>query len=283
MQQTALFEQLTQVFSHLAQHHPLILVIDDLQWIDPGSVSLLFHLARRIAGSNILILGAYRPEEVSLRQSAETHSLQGIIQELSAAYGDIQIDLMHSEGIQFVQELIQSEPNELDQRFRDSFYNHTSGNPLFAIELLRGMQLRGEIFKNSQGKWVTEQHLNWQALPSRVEAVIARRIGHLSTECQQLLNVACVEGEQFTADVIAGVLDKDVQQVCDLLSREVSQQHRLVTAQSLQQVGGQNLSRYRFRHSLFQVYLYNHLDVVQKVRLHGKAGAVLEQLYSQDQ
>ncbi len=282
LSQAALFDQVTQFFCHLAQHHPLILVLDDLQWIDPGSVSLLFHLARQIAGSTILILGAYRSEEVISRRGNGAHPLQSVVQELSAVYGDIQIDLMQSEGAQFVKELIQSEPNELDQHFQDSLYHRTSGNPLFTIELLRGMQLRGEILKNNQGKWITTQHLNWEELPNRVEAVIARRIAHLSEECQELLNIACVEGEGFTAEVIAGVLEKDAQRVCDLLSREISKQHRLVTAQSLQRVGEQNLSIYRFRHSLFQIYLYNRLDMVEKLQLHGKVGAVLEQHYIQD-
>ena len=283
LSQAVLFDQLTQVYCHLAQRHPLILVLDDLQWIDPGSVNLLFHLARQISGSKILILGAYRPEEISLKQGLEPHPLQGVVQELSAVYGDIQIDLMHSEGVQFVKELVQSEPNELNPGFRDALYHHTSGNPLFAIELLRGMQLRGEILKNNRGNWVAHQHLNWAQLPGRVEAVIARRVGHLSEECRELLNIACVEGEQFTAEVVAGVLGKDMQRVCDLLSREASRQHQLVTAQSLQQVGGQTLSIYRFRHSLFQIYLYNHLDVVEKVRLHGKVGAILEQYCIQDE
>lgn len=280
--QAVLFDQLTRVYCQLAQRHPLILVLDDVQWIDPGSVNLLFHLARQIAGSKILILGAYRPEEVMLKGSSEAHPLQGVVQELRAVYGDIQIDLMKSEGAQFVKELIQSEPNELNQHFQDSLYRHTSGNPLFAIELLRGMQLRGEIVKNNQGRWVAKQHLNWEELPGRIDAVIARRIGHLSEECQELMNIACVEGEQFAGEVIAGVLEKDAQRVCDLLSREVSKRHQLVTAQSLQQVGGQNLSLYRFRHSLFQIYLYNHLDRVEKLQLHGKVGAILEQHYIQD-
>lgn len=283
LSQAVIFDQLTQIYCHLSQRQPLILVLDDLQWIDLGSVNLLFHLARQISGSKILILGAYRPEEVSVRQGAEPHPLQGAVQELRAVYGSNQIDLMQSEAVQFVKEMIQSEPNELDQHFLDSLVRHTSGNPLFAIELLRGMQLRGEIFKNSRGKWVADQRLNWKALPGRVEAVIARRVGHLSEECQQLLNVASVEGEQFTAEVVAGVLERDAHRVCDVLSREAGKQHRLVIAQSLQQAGGQTLSIYRFRHSLFQIYLYQHLDLVEKVQLHGKVGDALEQQYSRDQ
>lgn len=282
LQQATLNEQFTRVLCCLAQRRPLVLVVDDLQWIDPGSVSLLFHMARQIISSRILILGAYRPEEVFQTHAVEHHPLQGLIHELRAVTGDIHIDLMQSEGERFIDELIDSEPNELSPLFRRTLYRHASGNPLFTIELLRGMQLRGEILKNSRGKWVEGEQLNWGTLPSRVDAVIARRIADLSDECQELLRVACVEGEQFTAEVVADILGKDPQRVYDLLSREAGRHHRLVTAQSLQRIGGQSLSVYRFRHSLFQIHLYNHLDVVEKLHLHGKIGTALEKYYLKD-
>ncbi len=66
LQQSALFEQYTQVLRALASKKPLLLALDDLQWADGGSVSLLFHLGRQMAGSRMLIVGAYRPEEVAM-------------------------------------------------------------------------------------------------------------------------------------------------------------------------------------------------------------------------
>ena len=64
----------------LAQQGPLVLVLDDLQWADLGSISLLFHLGRQLAGSRILIVGAYRPEEVALgdRSSDRLRQRNGI-------------------------------------------------------------------------------------------------------------------------------------------------------------------------------------------------------------
>ena len=47
----------------LSAESPLILVLDDLHWIDATSASLLFHLGRHLSGSRLLILGTYRPEE----------------------------------------------------------------------------------------------------------------------------------------------------------------------------------------------------------------------------
>jgi DNA-binding SARP family transcriptional activator/predicted ATPase len=283
LQQAALLEQFAQVVTALSQHHPLVIILDDLQWIDPGSVNLLFHLGRRLGGSKMLLLGAYRSEEVSLGREGASHPLEGIVQEMGAMYGEIQVDLMQSEGAAFVDALLDSEPNALKPEFRHTLYQRTSGHPLFTIELLRGMQLRGELIRDRQGKWVEGLHLNWEDLPAKVEAVIARRICHLPDECQELLNVACVEGEQFTGEVLARVMGRDESQVHDLLSQEIGKRHRLVAAQGLKQIGEQRLSTYRFRHSLFQTYLYNHLDILERSRLHGNVGNELEKVYQADQ
>ena len=63
--QDALFEQASRVLRVISQTFPLILLLDDLQWVDTGWASLLFHLGRHLAGSRILIVGAYRPEMVT--------------------------------------------------------------------------------------------------------------------------------------------------------------------------------------------------------------------------
>lgn len=283
LEQAALFEQFTQVLAVLSRSHPLIIVLDDLQWIDPGSVNLLFHLGRRLAGSKIMLLGAYRPEEISMEREGGKHPLEGVVLELGGLYGDIQVDLMQSEGEAFVDALLDSEPNALNSEFRKMLYKRTSGHPLFTIELLRGMQLRGEIVRDEKGRWVEDLRLSWETLPARVEAAIARRIHQLPDDCQELLTAACVEGEQFTGEIVAHVLEKDAGKVQKLFSQEIGRQHRLVVAQGLKHAGMQRLSCYKFRHSLFQLYLYNHLDNVDKAHLHVKVGKALENVYNQDQ
>jgi DNA-binding SARP family transcriptional activator len=280
LQQAVLFEQFAQFLRALAQRQPLLLIVDDMQWIDPGSVSLLFHLARQLAASHILLLGAYRSEEFALQQPAESQPLLDLISELQTIYGHVHIDLTQCAGLAFVNALLDSEPNRLHPEFRQLLYQRTSGNPLFTIELLRGMQLRGEIRQDHQGRWEEGPQLNWRELPARVEAVIARRMAHLSPVCQELLSVASVEGETFTAEVVAAVVPQTSSQVCSLLSQEAGRQHRLVTAQMMRSIAGQNLALYRFRHGLFQIYLYNQLDVVEKARRHGLIAQKLEQLYA---
>ena len=136
LRQDDLFEQYTLVLQALARQVPLLLVVDDMQWADLGSISLLFHLGRRLAGSRILILGAYRPEEIALGRSGERHPVEPLVHEFRRDWGEIEVALDRAEGRQFVEALLDSEPNQLGAGFRETLYRQTRGHPLFTIELL---------------------------------------------------------------------------------------------------------------------------------------------------
>ena len=279
--QADLFEQVTQVLQALARQQPLILVLDDLQWADSGTLSLLFHLGRRLAGNRILIVGAYRPADLVPGRNGERHPLEPILNELQRDFGDVQVDLNQADGRQFVEAFLDTEPNRLGTAFRETLYRHTDGNPLFTVELLRGLQDRGDLVQDEAGQWVEGPALDWDELPARVEAVIAEHIGRLPAEWQGMLAVASVEGEEFTAEVVARVQGADEGQIIRRLSGPLSKQHRLVTAHSVRRVDGRRLSCYRFRHILFQSYLYRSLDEVEQARLHEAVGTELEALYGQ--
>ena len=87
-EQSRIFEQVTNVLTSLSRQKPLILILDDLQWVDDSSASLLFHLARRIEGSRILIIGTYRPEEVAVGRGEARHPIAQVTAELKRHYGD---------------------------------------------------------------------------------------------------------------------------------------------------------------------------------------------------
>jgi DNA-binding SARP family transcriptional activator/predicted ATPase len=299
LQQSALFEEYTQVLRALAAQKPLLLATDDLQWADSGSIHLLFHLGRRLAGSCILLLGAYRPAEMALGRPAtlplvataerelgaarERHPLEPIVNELTRTFGDIQVDLERSEGRPFVDALLDSEPNRLANAFREALYLRTHGHPLFTVELLRGMQERGDLVQDDEGRWVPGAALDWETLPARVEAVIAERIGRLPYSSRQLLSIASVEGETFTAEVVAQLQGTGERETVRCLSETLDRQHRVVSAQGIRRLGDQRLSRYRFRHILFQKYLYSTLDPVERMYLHEQVGTALEELHGDEE
>ena len=99
------------------------------------------------------------------------------------------------------------------------------------------MQERGDLIHNNKGEWIARTTLDWEAVPARVEAVIAQRIGRLAQSLRSILRVACVEGEVFMAEVVAEVLGKDSREVLDNLSRNLDRRHRLIRARSIQRKG----------------------------------------------
>jgi adenylate cyclase len=155
----------------------------------------------------------------------------------------------------------------------------TRGNPLFTIELLRGMQERGDLRQEEDGCWVVGPELDWQTLPARLEGAIGERLGRLDPQLQEILQVASVEGEEFTAEVVAQVLGLDRREVVQLLSRQLDRQHRVVRSLGIQHNGVNRISRYGFRHNLIQRYLYNSLDEVERVYQHEEVGRALAELY----
>ena len=278
--QPSLFEQVANFLRAIALRAPLILLLDDLQWADAGSVSLLFHLGRRLAGSRILIVGAYRPGDLVADHTGQRHPLQSIVHEFQRDFGDICVDLDRAGGRSFVDALLDAQPNRLDAPFRDTLTLQTGGHALFTVEMLRCLRERGDLVQDEAGHWIEGPSLNWEKLPARVEAVIAERISRLPRTWQRTLSIASVEGEEFTAEVIARIQGADEAEVLGRLSGPLSQRHALVHAVGLQRVGGQRLSLYRFRRSMVQKYLYSHLDEVTRAHLHEAIGRALQALYS---
>ena len=286
LDQVNLLDQFEKLLRAVAGRHPLILTLDDLQWADSASLDLLFHLGRRLAGARILILGNYRPEEVALGRGGQRHPLEKILAEFKRQYGEILLGLgndAESQGREFVNEMLDSQPNRLSKEFREALYRHTGGHPLFTVELLRDLQERGDLIRGEDGRWLEGGALNWTNLPARVEGVIEERIGRLEAELRETLTIASVEGEDFTAQVVARVQAVDERGLVRKLSRELDQRHRLVGEQGSKRLGQQRLYLYRFRHSLFQQHLYNGLSPAERTYLHQDVGEVLERLYGDEQ
>jgi DNA-binding SARP family transcriptional activator/tetratricopeptide (TPR) repeat protein len=282
LRQEDLFRQYTAVLQTIARQMPLLLIIDDMQWADLGSISLLFHLGRHLEGSRILVIGAYRSEEVALGRDGERHPLAPLVNEFTRTWGEITVDLGQADGDAFVCALLDSEPHHLGAQFQQTLYRQTLGHPLFTIELLRGMQERGDLIRDAAGHWIEGPALNWDVLPARIEAVIAERISRLSGPNKRTLRIASVEGEVFTAEIIAQVQNIAEDDVVASLSGALNRRHRLVRAQAIEGTAPRQVSRYRFGHILFQKYLYGTLDAVERARLHRQVGAALLALYGKD-
>ncbi|WP_019586623.1 ATP-binding protein [Deinococcus apachensis] len=277
-----LLEQYANVLRALASERPLLLIVDDLHWADAASVDLLFHLSRRLEGSTALLVGTYRPHEL-YRRGTERHPLERVLAEIKRYAEDVWVDLQvgETEGREFVNHLLDTEPNRLGTDFREALFRHTEGHPLFTVELLRSLQERGDLVRDSAGCLVVGPRLEFDTLPSRVEGVIEQRIGHLEEAQQEVLRVASVEGETFTAEVVAQVQGLAPRPLLRDLSQHLEGRHGLVREGGELRAGRRRLTGYRFAHTLFQHYLYGELGQGERRLLHGEVGQALEELYAE--
>jgi tetratricopeptide (TPR) repeat protein len=280
---TRIVEQYSEVIKQVAGQSPLILALDDLQWIDSASLDLLFHLSRNIAETPLLILATFRPEEISIERNGAPHPLISILGDLKRYFGDVVLDLDQTleELRTFVWAFVDAEPNQLDERFREELLNHTSGHALFTVELLRELKDRGDLQQDEMGRWVRRNGIEWGTLPRKIEGVIEARIGRLEPTDREILQIASVEGVTFTGEMVASVLSEDPGAMIRRLSRELGASHQLVKAEGIEFIGSSKVSRYRFRHSLFQDYLYNELDENELAYLHESVGTTLETIYGE--
>jgi predicted ATPase len=304
--QRELVAQVTNVLDAVARERPLLLVIDDAQWADAASINLLFHLARRLVGSRILFVIAYRPHDVAVGRPAPLslghpepgrgqqdsaaareparHPLEAVTNELKRTFGDIEVDLDEAIERSFVDAYLDAHPNRLGPGFREALVRQTLGHPLFTVELLRHLEERGHIKLDGAGRLVAGSDVDWDTLPARVVAVIEERVGRLNRELREVLTVASVEGERFTAQVIAQVQGVSERQMLAMLSQELAGRHRLVREAGEVRVagGGRHLSHYQFAHTLIQGYLYHSLSAGERRLLHGEIGQRLEGLYGEN-
>ncbi len=281
--QNRIFEEYTNVVLTLSAEAPVVLILDDLHWADVSSVSLLFHLSRRIEGHRVFIVGAYRPEDVLGRSEEDSHPLVNVLSELKRRFGEIHLDLdrLDTPAAQsFVNDLLDSEPNDLDDAFRQELVRTTGGHALFVLELLQEMKQRGDLVQDPTGKWMAAPELRWDLMPARIEGVIERRVNRLDDQLREALSVASVEGETFTVEVVARVLELDPRALLHRVSGELERDHRLAVEYGVVNLDGQRISQYRFRHNLIQKYLYQQLGESERGYLHEAVGNELEALYA---
>ncbi len=246
-----------------------------MQWADASSLSLLFYLSQRLRDLPIFFITAYRTSEAT-----EGAGLAKLSNEFKRLYGEVTLDLdkvAEEEREVFVNALLDSEDNQFNEQFRKALVDKTGGHPLFALELLKSLEVKGQLRPNQEGKWIMTTELSDFDLPVRVEAVIAERMQNIPPELQDILSTASVEGERFTVELIADLQNKKIWEVVQALST-LDKKHQIIKLQGFKELADERLTHYSFRHQLFQDYLYKQLSESEQSFLHGQVGSALAKL-----
>jgi predicted ATPase len=252
-----LFFSITTFLKNVSRSQPLVLVLDDLHWADESSLLLLEFLAREITSSPVLVVAAYRDNEVSgdhpLAQSLGNPVREPHFQRLQLG------GLTRQEVGEFV---------EARARFAvsaaavDTLYQRTEGNPLFVGEVV------GSVPPDEMGSDET-----WaDTIPEAVREAILRRLNPLSENCNQLLRTASVIGRDFDLTLLRA-LSAEIVEDDFLAGLDEALGIRII--EPLADGSG----RYQFGHALIQQAVYEEIPLMRKAQAHAATGETLEQLH----
>ncbi len=193
------FQRFVQVFASVER--PLTLFLDDLQWADSASLALLSLLLTD--ASHLLILGAYRDNEVS-----PTHPLLRAVRALESAgatVGALTLAPLSRESLDRLVADTLACTVELAQPLAELVYRKTQGNPFFATQFLTAMHRDGAIAFDAQaGCWQCDlTAIRTAALTDDVVAFMAQRLQKLPPATQTALQIAACIGNQFALHTLA--------------------------------------------------------------------------------
>lgn len=249
------------------EEEPLLLILDDLQWADSPTLSLLRHVVTAGSSMRVMVVGTYRDSDLS-----RDHPLTALLADLHREQGGERIKLtgLPAEDVLALMEALAGQELDEDGRaLAAEITRETAGNPFFAVELLRHLTESGAIVQQEDGRWRLVGDLAKLGLPESVREVIGRRVERLGPEARTALSVAAVIGRDFDLDLLLGVLDLSEARLLDLLDQAV--------AASLLRESSDRAGRFTFTHALVEHALYEDLGRARRARLHKRVAETLEE------
>ena len=255
-----------------SQHQPVVLVFDDLQWADKGSLLLLRHLASAAQSMRVLVLGTYRDSELS-----PTHPLTDALAALHRQRGISYIGLNGLDDTGVVSFLEAAAGQTLDDtavRLAHTIFRETDGNPFFVGEVLRHLSEIGAIYRDTTGRWVAADSLEQLALPDSLRMVIGARVGRLGKEAGRVLSTASVIGRDFDLDLLVRATNATEDDLLDVLDAAAG-------VALVRELPGRP-GRYLFSHALIQHTIYEDMGPTRQARAHRRVAEALEELCGND-
>lgn len=266
-----LLTAITDLLSRAAAVGPVVLVVDDLHWADPGTVQVLRHLLLTDSTARMSVLGTFRDSDLGAAHPmaellARLHREPTVQRVALTGLGD-------DEVLAWLERLAGHDLDDDGVALRDALLAETEGNPFFISELLRHLAASGALHQDASGRWVASDDLRTAGLPVSIREVVGRRVRWLGGESHRLLTLASVVGREFDVDLVARVADLDPDTVIDLCDAAV-------TAAVLRETG--QLDRYAFAHALIERSLYDELSASRRARAHHAVAEALEVLCAAD-
>jgi predicted ATPase/signal transduction histidine kinase/tRNA A-37 threonylcarbamoyl transferase component Bud32 len=299
------FNRVFKKFIHVfcQAEHPLVLFLDDLQWADSASLKLIQMLMAETDSQYLLMIGAYRDNEVS-----PTHLLIETLEKIQAAGAVVNNILLRPLAVSDVGLLVAETLNfgsetgfieQPTQPLAELLFNKTQGNPFFLTQLLKTLYAENLLVYNAEtGRWQWEiaQIQAIGVTDCGVVELVARNIQKLPKNTQHVLKLAACIGNQFNLDVLAIVNEESTTvtaaQLWDALQSglvlPLSDAYKIPLVFGQSELGNLTFDdsrvTYKFLHDRVQQAAYSLIPESEKKATHLKIGELLlKNMTSEDQ
>ena len=246
---------------------PLLLHLDDLQWSDQETLTLLLYLLHVARNDPLLVVGTIRVEDVIGNGPLEGF-LEGLKQ--SNQLTEIHLEpLSREEAAELTQ---QTAETPITAEVVEALYAASEGHPLYLIETVRGRLNQGEGDRSSPARIVASPQYDGRVIPTKIHSLIVSRLSQLSPTAQKVVNAAAVIGRDFTYQVLRSTVSADELALIDALD-ELWSRHI---------VREQEGDSYDFSHDRIREVAYQEISRARRRLLHRRVASAIESLHSDD-
>ena len=253
--------------------HPFILFIDDLQWVDLASKGLLKSIMLDEEIQYLLIIGAYRDNEVD-----SSHPFMMAVDELqkaNAAINTIELANLQPEDVNdLLQESLKYEAGQT-QPLTALIYQKTQGNAFFTHQFLQTLYEEAFLhfdFEQHQWQWNIEK-IAAQNITANVVELMTNKIDKLPAKTVAVLQLAACMGNQFDLPILAIIYELDKNETLSILRSAVTE--GLILPLDENYLDSAEKSQFQFLHDRVQQAAYAMIDDEQKKAVHLKIGRLL--------
>jgi tetratricopeptide (TPR) repeat protein/KaiC/GvpD/RAD55 family RecA-like ATPase len=257
------FAAVTKALLSISAKKTAVLFIEDIQWADSASLSLLHYIARTIGSERVFVLATFRSEELTADAEGHPHPLAEELRLMRREdlFKEIKLPNLNQAYVTEIAENMVG--GSVHPELAAKLAKESRGNALFVVESLRMLFERGSLFQEN-GQW--RLSVDALGIPGKFKDIILRRLAVLKFNQRRILDAASVIGEKFDVELLGVVLCQDTLEVLETLNM-IAQSTSLVCVEE---------SFFRFDHAKSREAIYEEIPMPLKRGYHARVAERLE-------
>jgi class 3 adenylate cyclase/predicted ATPase len=252
------FEAIKRLLVRESLNQPLILIFEDLQWLDSETEAFLIFLSESLATAQILLLVNYRPE-YRHEWGSKTYYTQLRLDPLGGAEAQELLTALLGDGSGL-------------QSLKHLLLEKTEGNPFFMEEIVQTLA-EEKVLVGERGNYHLEKAPTDLHISPTVQGVLTARIDRLGSEEKELLQTLAVVGKEFSVSLLEKVVKQPEEELFQLLSHLQGGEF-IYEQQAFPEV------EYTFKHALTQEVVYSSVLTERRRELHERTAQTIEEVFS---